>query len=181
MPLIRPAAFLKKVRWLNEERRTEKRRKDLEAKQKQTLSSLLKMKILQRGPDRESVLRARRKSLLLKLTSRAQPRQQEAEREQPGHSNSAQKNKKSLMRQQEATKKRRGLTCCYCERCFTLDSVSVDSPCKWQRHHLTEYQPPGRHISRFHLRLKIPDRVFQIYKLKLLIFNFRKRRGKTIF
>lgn len=33
-------------------------------------------------------------------------------------------------------------TSCYCERCFTLDSVSVDSPCKWQRHHLTEYQPP---------------------------------------
>ena len=81
---------------LNEERRTEKRRKDLEAKQKQTLSSLLKMKILQRGSDRESVLRARWKSLLLRLTSSAQPRQQERERESAGHSNSAQKNKKKL-------------------------------------------------------------------------------------
>ena len=70
---MRPASFFQKVHWLNEERRTEKRRKDLEAKQKQTLSSLLKMKILQRGSDRESVLRARRKSLLLGLTSSAQP------------------------------------------------------------------------------------------------------------
>ena len=84
------------MHWLNEERRTEKRRKDLEAKQKQTLSSLLKMKILQRGSDRESVLRARWKSLLLRLTSSAQPRQQERERESAGHSNSAQKNKKKL-------------------------------------------------------------------------------------
>ena len=39
-------------------------------------------------------------------------------------------------------------TSCYCERCsFTLDSVSVDSSCKWQRRQLTEYQPPGTHIS----------------------------------
>ena len=37
-------------------------------------------------------------------------------------------------------------TSCYCEHCFTLDSVSVDLRCKWQRHHLTEYQPPGRHM-----------------------------------
>ena len=72
-------------------------------------------------------------------------------------------------------------TSCCCERCFTLDSVSVDSPCKWQRHHLTEYQPPGKHICRFHLRFKIPDGFFQIYKFKLLIFNsIRKRRVKTI-
>ena len=148
--VIRPAAFFQKVRWLNEERRTENRREDLEAKQKQTLSSLLKMKILPRSPDRESFLRARRKSLLLRLTSSAQPRRQEEN--QQGHSNSAQKkknnNKKSRMYyDNEKLLKKDVETSCYCERCFTLDSVSVDSSCKWQRHHLTEYQPPARHIS----------------------------------
>ena len=71
VPLIRPASFYQKVRWLNEERRTEKRREDLEAKQKQTLSSLLKMKILQRGPDRESSQGQKEKRLVVKTDCKA--------------------------------------------------------------------------------------------------------------
>lgn len=67
MQLIRPASFFQKVRCLNEERRTEKRREDLESKQKQTLSSLLKMKTLQRDPDRESVLQGQKEKLVVKI------------------------------------------------------------------------------------------------------------------
>ena len=46
-------------------------------------------------------------------------------------------------------------TSCYCERCFTHGLVSVDSPCKWERHLLKEYEIAGTFISKLYSLCKI--------------------------